>query len=154
MRRGDLLARTDQAVVRDATGRDIHALNVGTITITNSPVSGTASPSSITNDFEQELSGEMPTPINTTSTPAPGGGSPGSALSAAGTTSLGIPANLERRWLTCWTTFYFFALRYPPDAIVRDSLGPYIPQPGSTYTFHFNCGFTTEEREGRMTGSI
>lgn len=109
-----------KAVIWDAVpGGDRRALEVGTLDITNLPLSTTTS-----NDTALALGSSR---------------SPGSGGSSDSGTSLSIPGPLEKRWLACWSTFFFWSLKFRPTDIVVDNMHPLHPEPGKVVTFHFLC---------------
>ncbi|KAL9589316.1 MAG: hypothetical protein Q9203_001877, partial [Teloschistes exilis] len=58
----------------------------------------------------------------------------------ANAVSVGIPERVERRWLMCWTTLFFFALKFHLDQNVRDNL-PGHRLPDKPTMIRFACGF-------------
>lgn len=120
-----------EAVVWDAVpGGDRRALEVGTLDLTNLPLSTTTS----------STLGDNATSTSNHSTLALGSGSsPSSGRLSGGGTSLGIPGPLEKRWLKCWAVLLYYALKHRAADIVTDHMHGLHPEPGKAALFHFFC---------------
>lgn len=130
-----------KAVVWDAIpDGDRRALEVGTLEITNLPLSVATSPT--LDDHATSASKNETTLVLGSSTRPSSGGS-----SASGT-SLGIPGPLAKRWLRCWATLYFYALKYRPADVAVDNMPPFHPAPGKAATFHFPCAHSPAPHPG------
>ncbi len=120
-----------RAVVWDAVpDGDRRALEVGTLEITNLPLSATAS--STLDGHPTSTSNDTTLALGSSRSPSSGGSSPSG-------TSLGIPRHVEKRWLACWAILFFYALKYRPADVVVDNMHPFHPAPGKAATFHFPC---------------
>jgi len=129
-----------QAVVWDAVpDGDRRALEVGTLEITNLPLSATAS---------STLDGHPTSTSNDTTLALGSSRSPSSGGSSASGTSPGIPGPVEKRWLACWSTLFLYALKYRPADVVIDNMPPVHPAPGKAATFHFPCAHSPAPHPG------
>lgn len=116
------------AIVYDATQGDRYHKLVGTLTIANDPIAGSPAPATIVNAFEKELFDGVATPLTT----ADVGISPPAS-------SLGSSETLERRWLSCYTSLFYYGLKFSPDDSVRYNMHDQVAPPGSPVTLRFPC---------------
>jgi len=129
-----------QAVVWDAVpDGDRRALEVGTLEITNLPLSATTT--STLDDHATPTANDTTLALGSSRSPSSGG-------SSASGTSLGIPGPVEKRWLRCWSTLFLYALKYRPTDVVSENMPPFHPAPGKAATFHFPCAHSPAPHPG------
>ena len=124
------------ATIWDATPAQRHARTVGKLIIANDPIShtGTELPLSNIGDTEKELDGKALPPATAS------GGSLQLPGNASDSHPLGIPPDLERRWLKCWTMLFNRGMKYSPVGSFWATEGtPHGPRPSDTLYFNYPC---------------